>query len=486
MKGIILILLLVIVLPGIVMAVEYDLNDYELPDYYDQDLDIWLDMNGSVSNSEFLTGRDQEHLSSDIELEYKMEKFRRELLLSVTGNLVLEKSGESMTYQDSVNSGLDYDLQKQRVDIDFLLRRYLRNKWYGQSSLEFSYRHTLNKSVTKNVNLKRDNEFDANIFTADLRAGLGYGRREDASSACSARQILQELEAAGLLARECLSGDVKILGDELIRLETLSLFDSRELRKERYRQLWQKLTEMHLVESADIESFVILQDLYELTGMFERETGWEITPEIYCSKQYRIDDNDIKIVDYETVDIEMDEFQDYEENIDEYGIGISGSYARILGLNWQLGLNGNIYYYNFVSENDRDKRFVSYSEDIYDDLIKQDYEGYKYDLEAGLNWYPDTRTEFWSSARVEYNHLEGDSSIEETDEAMVKFKTDIREEYYYFAAGINYYFTPKLNTTLGIGYTIKEYTGQYGHAPYSLGVDERSFNYAIYVMYHLF
>ena len=489
MNKLVFIFLLVMLLPGIVQAVEYDLNNYELPDYIDYDLNMALDLNGNAIDTEYAIERDQEELSSKIIINYNMKKFSRKYLLSITGKVFLENSSKSITYQDSVDIDLNYDLFRQRGDINFLLRRYLMNKWYGQTNLDFSYHHSLNESDNQDSYHKRNSVFDANEFTTDVKAGIGYGRMEDASSACTARQILQELEAADLLVRECRAEDVKILADELLRLETLNVFDSRELRKQRYRQLWQKLTEMNLVINADIESFVIIQDLYELTGVFERETGWELTQEIYFNNQYEIDDNDIENVNYDNEPSRTDikEYQDYEDNSNEYGIGMSGSYARILAMNWQFKLKGNFYYYNLDSEMDHDKRFVSStSVDIYDDLSKRDYEGYKYCLDAGLNWYPDTRTEFWTLARVQYDHYQGDSSIEETDEEIVEFWTDIGEEYYHFAAGINYYFTPKLSTSIGIGYTIREYTGKYKYYIVPLGVDGRSLLYGINVMYYLF
>ncbi|MDP8210327.1 MAG: hypothetical protein P9M05_05915, partial [Candidatus Stygibacter australis] len=64
MNKLVFIFLLVMLLPGIVQAVEYDLNNFELPDYIDYDLNMALDLNGNAIDTEYAIERDQEELSS--------------------------------------------------------------------------------------------------------------------------------------------------------------------------------------------------------------------------------------------------------------------------------------------------------------------------------------------------------------------------------------------------------------------------------------
>ncbi|MCF7912721.1 MAG: hypothetical protein K9M99_09345 [Candidatus Cloacimonetes bacterium] len=489
MKKMNLILVLALLIPCVVLAVEYDLNNYEMPDNYDHNLDMWLDMVGKVVNSEDYYFEKQEILNSDLGLEYDFKKFSRKVMLNIIGDLGLDNNGKYTTYQDTVHSFSDQDLLHLNSDIGILFRRYLGDKWYGQTCLDVSYYHGLNNSESQNFNQKRNTVFDANDIAADVKVGFGYGRIEDAGSACTARQILQELENSRLLARECSSNDVKILADELLRLETLNIFDSRELRKERYRQLWQKLKEMGLLINGDIESFVILRDLYELANVFERESGWEIAAGIYYNKMYSIEDNDIEtyFIDDEEPDNDIYEYQDYEDTTDDYGVGINGAYSRVFALDWQFELTGEIYYYNIDSEIDHDKHFnSSYTEDVFDDFIKSDYEGYKFFLNAVFSWYPDTRTEFWSSAGIDYNKFKGDVSIIETDKDIVELWTDISEEYYQFAAGINYYISPRIQISGKIRYNICEYTGYTVHHLLPFKNDAKSLEFGFNVMYHLF
>jgi len=54
MNKLVLIFLFIIMLPGIVQAVEYDLNNYELPDYIDYDLNMALDLSGSSIDSGYI------------------------------------------------------------------------------------------------------------------------------------------------------------------------------------------------------------------------------------------------------------------------------------------------------------------------------------------------------------------------------------------------------------------------------------------------
>jgi len=54
MNKLVLIFLFIIMLPGIVQAVEYDLNNYELPDYIDYDLNMALDLIGRTIDSEYI------------------------------------------------------------------------------------------------------------------------------------------------------------------------------------------------------------------------------------------------------------------------------------------------------------------------------------------------------------------------------------------------------------------------------------------------
>ncbi|MDP8211253.1 MAG: hypothetical protein RAO94_03595 [Candidatus Stygibacter australis] len=470
-------MLITLLLPVMLMSVEYNLNNYQEPDNFEHGLNFGLYNEGYVNSKEH---EDRLYHSSNISADYFARKYSRQSILNISLFTDLDYEIYSVNTTDSLQYDADTPRFNSHFEIGAELRQYLYKDLFFNIDTYCYAHNSYSDRDSKSAEYNSTGNGKGYFYTESAEIGLGYGRVEDVSKACQAVEILSELEKAGLLAREVNKEDIESLADRLVQLTTLRLFDSRLVNMEKVRQINSELFEQGLLSGDNIESFVIIMDLYDLGTVFSRKSGWDIYPEFGIDNTDGYSEGYFEKVYIDT--IHSDYTRDSESNNGSrtYQPGLSFNYYQVLSSKWQLEASGNYGY--FWSEYDNEELEIRRSETSPDSTWEKreyDKEGYSVELNLELSWYPDTRTEFWSRLNYDISDSDYDEVFQSDDETENYTKSYSEfERVYYISAGINYYFSPKLNLLFKLSYR--------GDNDESFYTYNSRFKYDLRVRYYLF
>jgi hypothetical protein len=487
-----MLMLITMLLPVLLMSFEYNLNNYQVPDYFEHGLNFTLNNSGKITEKD---SEDRSSNNGDLYADYFARKYSRKNILDISLNTKLgydlysENSTDSLKI-DNDRYGLDY-----RFEIGAELRSYITGDWFCNIDADCYASSYYDESDYRKVESHSEGEGNGYTYRESGGIGLGYGRVQDVSKACQAVEMLSELEKAGLLVREVTPEDVEGLADLLVELTTLRLFDNRLINMEKVRQINGEMIKKGLLAGDNVESFVIVMDLYNLGTVFKRESGWDVYP------SYKLENYDyLRESSSEKVYIDTT-YSDYTNEYEEergsrtYQPGFNFNYFRVLSSRWQLDASGSYEYFWFEnkSENTSIRRNESYPDSIWE-KSEFDIEGYVVELNLKLNWYPDTRTRIWSG--LEYTIADRDfdewydwvySEDEEENESYLQSYSQFQRDYIIYV-GMDYYFSPKLSLYLTVSYRAddSENDSQY-ITPFSYNSFYDSvFSYRLSAVYYLF
>ena len=407
-------MLITLLLPVMLMSVDYNLNNYQEPDNFEHGLNFGLYNEGYVNSKDH---EDRTNNVANISANYFARKYNRKSIL----NISLFTEFDYDIYSFNSSDSLQYDFDTPEFNFNFNisaeLRQYLYKDWFYNINANCYAHNYYTDSDSKSADYNLTSNSKRYRYSEYAMIGIGYGRVEDVSQACQAVEILSELEQAGLLARAVKSGDVESLANRLVQLTTLRLFDSRLDNMEKVRQINSELFEQGLLSEANIESLLIIMDLYDLGSVFTRRSGWDIYPEFGIDNIDGYGDGNTEKVYVDTI------YSDYtRDNEDNYGLrtyqpGLCFNYYQVLSSNWQLEASGSYGY--FWSEYDNEELEIRRSETSPDSTWEKreyDKEGYNLGLDLELSWYPNTRTEFWSRINYDISDSDYDEEYQSDDE----------------------------------------------------------------------
>ncbi len=445
-KGFMLMIMAIIVHVTL-LAVEFDLNRYQTPSNMMRGLEVGF---GNLGNTQKLDDITKSNLDTSIWGEYFENRFSRKEYLNWSLKLSNRYYQNSTTRDDSTEYERDTQSYRPLVEIYGDYRRYLTGSLFFNVEAGGGINGTYTKTEAEQITYKYETDSDLIRTGLSGSLGAGYGRIEDVTRARQALYILDELKEAGLLKRIVQEEDVRSLADLLISLNYLRLFDSRLVEQERLRQIINHLKGKGLIEEAEVESFVIIYDLYKNGALFIRKSGWEIYP--LAGFHYENSDLERSSNTVATDTTNSYKNMDFEDNynIEEHFSYLKINYSHILNRDWQLNFSSNVGYL-WKTRDDEDIN-VHEENSVYDTTITKynyDIEGLDYSIAFQLDWYPDTRTMMWSHVSFEYSSLEGDG-IKRTyyDEADLELKMKQEVQSFYFSTGISYYFSPQLSAVL--------------------------------------
>lgn len=452
--------LMVLFVPVMLMSIDYNLNNYQVPDYFSHGLSIRSYSDGQVTDKY----DDQRSLHNGfIEAEYFVQKYSRKNILDINFNPHISYQ---LNYYNTTDS-LRMDTDNPGLGLGFAfggeLRRYLIGDLFCDIEADFWTSTYHSESETKSLEYHSEGDGDSYTYSEAGKIGIGYGRIQDVSKACQSVEIFSELEKAGLLVRDVEIKDIENLADLLVELSTLRLFDSRLIKMEKVRQINRELTEKGLLAGDNIGSFVIIMDLYDLGSVFERKSGWELYPAFMLDN---FDDNfESSSETVYTDTLASDYTADYEteKSSNSNQPGLHFNYFRVLSNQWQLD-TGASYDYIYSDYHDERTRFVNHETEV-DSLIENndlEMEGYFVKLHLMLSWYPDTRTQIWSSLEylisdmdIDESHYYYNSEYDYNNDSYSKKYSESQLDYM-FSAGVNYYFSAKLRLNFTASYFVDD------------------------------
>lgn len=429
----ILMIMTLIVIPVLLMSVEYDLNNYEVPDYTEFGWDLYLDNSGSISKhdeteSTYFSGRIRSDISEEI--------YTRENYLHLRGDCNISKRLKMSTKDDSTEHESRDLYNRTYMNISALYRRYLIGNWFAESSLTGNYIRDYTKWDRTEITYDSETVRDGIDYALTFELGSGFGRIEKVTRARQALYILEELEKAGLLIREAKTGDVTKLADLLVSLKHLRIFDSRLKQQEDMRLIVNYLKESGFVTDSEVESLIIIDDLYKFGAGFERRSGWDITPLARLSlleDEYHYDYLDDK---YNPEENDYQRKSDTETATFLYGAALKANYLYNFGKDWQLETICDLGY--FLGNSDYEYRYIYYHpSDIDTTLIKRNTDESEIALEFDfkLNWFPNTRTQLGTGAFYSYNKTSSEGDFE--------YDLESEEQIFNISAFADYYISPR-------------------------------------------
>ncbi|MDP8211254.1 MAG: hypothetical protein RAO94_03600 [Candidatus Stygibacter australis] len=436
-------MLITLLLPVMLMSVEYNLNNYQEPDNFNHGLYFHLSNDGSIYTRNDVENSNQ---NADLFVNYFARQYSRNNILDIFFTSELRYDNLSSTTKDSLHIERDAPQFNSYFMIDAELRHYLYNDWFINIEA-FCYAHnSLSDSDTKKIEYHSTDYRESYSYSESGVIGLGYGRVENVSKAYQAREILSELEKAGLLARAVNKEDIESLADRLVQLTTLRLFNYRLINMEKVRQINRELIAQGLLSGDEIESFVIIMDLYNMGSVFIRKSGWDIYPEFIIDNSDGYSETCYEKVYSDTIYNDYTRNSECNNGLRSYQPGLSFHYYQVLSSKWQLEASGSYGY--FWSEEDSKYTNIYHYEthsDSFWETREYDIEGYRVGLNLELSWYPDTRTKFWSSIDYDISDSDNDITYQNLDETDNYTKSYSEfERVYYISTGIDYYFSPKL------------------------------------------
>jgi hypothetical protein len=431
-------ILLLILLPELLMSVDYDLNRYQPEAFKINSLD--LDFHNSDNFGKYDNENDTK-LNNSLNLDYSEERFNREQILNWTGSLALGHNYGKTTAEDNTTEEISTYKWTPELTFSGNYRRYIRENIFlklyaygdgdGCSGKENAYDTTYDKDELK--------------YEVSGSLGVGYGRIEDVTRARKAIYILEDLESAGLLSRKSSSDDVTRLAHLLDGLIHLRLFDDRLNNMESLRQIANHLEAEGLLSDAGIESFVIINDIYNYANIYQRKAGWEILPEFTYGYSSDKAESDFDETQYDSLYTNMNH-RESEATKEEYKAGLNFSYYYNLNKDLQLDITtSGGYLQGSHEENDN----YDYGNDYVEHITEfgSDTEGSYLNLQVSLNWYLNTRTRVWASINYDLNlsDIEGTEFESDEDETPRDFTIENESQNFDFAIGTNYYLSPRLS-----------------------------------------
>jgi hypothetical protein len=400
-KAAITLLAFLIALPLALSAVEYDLNNYIVPDYHERALSISLKNSAQTGKNymDYYSGT-----GSNIKTTFSEMRYSRQQNLFWQGRFALVHgfdvaSRDDSTFYDSNNSDLDAVL-----DFTGIYRYYFLDNWFSEFNLSGNYSRSYDseeESEIGDLNLEKNDNAEGEQ-TGEI--GFGYGRRQDVTCARQAIYILEELDKAGQLLRKMNNNDVTELADLLVTISHVRQYDSRIKVKDDLRLIVNHLIAAGLLQKTGIENFLIIRDMYHYGNNYSRTSGWDIsTAGRLTFYQSEYDDKYVYIYsDHNDVWHNYDN----EDNRSRYGVALKFNYSHNYGKNWELDIASDLGYF----QNNSLKKYSAVYSDTTRYKRNEDSEEIALKTAIRLNWYISTRTRLWAGVDYVLNDFTGDGS----------------------------------------------------------------------------
>lgn len=431
-------LAVLIALPVILPAIEYELNSYQVPEYQEGTLSLALNNSGSLGKE---YAKEFSEAGNDLKASFSEILYTRKQSLVLKGSLDIHNFLKLSAADDTTNFTGNETNFKPDLEISGQYRYYFLKNCFIDTYLADSY--IKKYRYIDNTNISKESEEKNDFINIELicEPGLGYGRRQDVAKARQALYILEELEAVDLLLRKANTDDVTSLADLLVSLQHLRLFDSRLKNQEALREIVNHLTAAGLIEETNIENFLIINDMYMFGAGYPRVSGWDIKAMMRITSSQ---DENHDTYRYFYFDPEYnDNLQKYdrETNTDKYGPALILNDSWNFSKNWQLDIKADLsYLFN-------DMHSYNYSQHSQESISNRDEDSDEIALQSAinLNWYVSTRTHLWASINYDYDKTAGDGTYENvSDSTLIKYDYDGEEQNFTLSLNAEYYLSPRL------------------------------------------
>lgn len=444
----VLIILCLVLSPILLTGIDFNLNNYEVPDYTDQDLKFGLNSDGNLFT---YSKNSSDNLSSYFDAFYDYEKKFNNNYLDLYSYLSYEYNYDENDFWKT--DSLKFDETEQYTDFYLAasLKYYLSGDIFAKIMPSFSaglYGNDYDKDTSGSI---EKDENSSEFLEEGIDLSIGYGKINNVSNACKALYILTELESNALLTRTVTQEDVTLFANKLFQIDKIDLFDSRLDRIEKLKQINSVLFEMGLMVKDNIDSYVIISDLFELETPFYRYSGWQIYPEF----SYRNSDSNHENKSEEEYFDYSDLYKyDYDREYDrEYNLlSCNFEYNRIFDRDWQLSFFSQI----MKSEHNAETDYTvvnSYNSNADTTKYSGDFELDKLGFSSQLHVtkYIGTRTILNNYLNYSYSDSEERSYSDEYDD-----KLGYVLQNFIAHSSVDYFISPALDVELYAEYHLKD------------------------------
>jgi len=280
-----------------------------------------------------------------------------------------------------------------------------------------------------------------NQFRIQVPLLIGKGRIEEVQDARLAMYILEDLQKSGNLSHSPTNAEVLAVASHITRIKNERHFDARLRKIIELSSMDSLLVAMDLKTGKEISYFTLLNDNWDHAFGPIRESGSRLSVGIVPMFNRYFSNNFSKYAD--TTNNNHNEFTFLNKNLTrelEVGTEIMASFAyeKPIGLAWQH----SSYLKAGYSINQKNEIWENYESDLLVDDLTTDWILPDINLLAShaVGYYPNSRTEIYSQATIQY--------ALETKKEQIENTPDLEEIASVFAASLRiggtYYFSPQL------------------------------------------
>ena len=409
----------------------FDIRKYYTPDIVRNQLDLSFNSQGSFSSDKRTTDSTFNNgFSTTINPELYRYVNTRKLYtyFNLSAQLNAATSNSGLFKSSSTNSMFSSD--------SYLQLNWFSN-WYNSKNQFITVGlsgHVITK-INPNQATTVGNIYNYYNYSIQPRISIGSGRIESVEDARQALYILDELSKKGVLTRQLNNDEIFKLSQEISRVKNKRFFDSRLHLIDEISSIDSFMVSNKLLNKQDAPYFTTLYDLWQYGALFQRGSGQRFM--ITFSPNVEFDNFEMK-----------DSIQNYDRSMyRELNLNTSYYFTKPIGLDWQHTLSATLT--GILSERTDNTKgnYVASS-------TPGTANGFKLNGNYGINYYPNTRTNFgaWFNQNFSLLYVKDNTNPSNTSNSGFVSNTNLQ-----FSA--DYYFSPQLKAVANIyfGYNLQRY-----------------------------
>ena len=375
-------------------TIDYNLNDYQLPDLKRHELEFNLDVSGYL-DSRIQKQENDDPIESNRQsiysgfspyYSYYLNTKKFQLNHYISANL------PNLQYYSSESNTSNYTTFNLNPSLDYSgeFREYLKSKFFLEQnvSLEIGTRNNRNFTEYLDDTIGVDHDLTEEVVTQNIDISLpvlvGWGRIERVEDARLAVYILDDLNKAGQLAHEVTKDDIEVLAREISKVRNERFFDSRLKKIWELKQIDSLLMVMGLIDTGNITYYTLLNDNWDYSNGPDRQSGFRISagasPKFNRSNYELSEDYNYYSPDTST------SYQMQQKNRDIGGsLLFRINYEKPLNLYWQLSARNE-----FTASKSFSRDIENYNDN--EDTLLSDVIGLNNRVYASIGYYPNSRT----------------------------------------------------------------------------------------------